>query len=177
MIFTETNLQGAVVIDLEEIADERGFFARAFSKEEFEAAGLMASFVEANLSYTRRRGTIRGLHYQEPPFAEDKLFRCIRGSFVDVVVDVRPESSTYKQWTSVELSAGTRRMMYVPRGCANGYQALEDDTEALYWVSNVYAPEAERGIRWNDPTFEISWPEALNVILSDKDRSWPDFEG
>ncbi len=177
MIFSETRLPGAFIIEPEKIEDHRGFFARVLSQREFEAFGLESAFVEANLSYNRRRGTIRGLHYQEPPFAEDKLFRCVRGSFLDVVIDLRPDSLTYKEWISVELSADNRRMLYVPKGFANGYQALEDDTEALYMVSHSYAPEAERGIRWDDPTFGIEWPESEHVVISEKDSSWPDFAG
>jgi dTDP-4-dehydrorhamnose 3,5-epimerase len=175
MIFSETRLLGAFVIVPERIDDHRGFFARVFSQSEFEAHGLESAFVEANLSYNRWRGTIRGLHYQEPPFGEDKLFRCIRGSFLDVIIDLRPDSPTYKEWISVELSADNRRMLYVPKGFANGYQALEDDTEALYMVSQSYVPEAERGIRWNDSTFDIVWPEPEDVVVSEKDSRWPNF--
>ena len=177
MIFSETSLPGAVIIDIEKIEDHRGFFARAFSQGEFETFGLGCHFVQANLSYNRRRGTIRGLHYQEPPYAEDKLMSCIRGAFLDVIIDLRPDSPTYKRWISVELSTDNRRMLYVPKGCANGYQALEDDTEALYMVSHPYVPEAERGVRWDDPTFGIEWPESEHVEVSEKDGSWPDFVG
>ena len=177
MIFSETRLPGAFIIDLERIEDHRGFFARAFCQDEFEAFGLETSFVQANLSYNWRQGTIRGLHYQESPFAEDKLFRCTRGSILDVIVDLRPDSPTYREWISVELSADNRRTLYVPKGFATGYQALEDDTEALYMVSHSYVPEAERGIRWDDPTFSIAWPQSDHVEISEKDGSWPDFVG
>jgi dTDP-4-dehydrorhamnose 3,5-epimerase len=175
MIFRETELSGVFVIDLEPREDERGFFARAWCQKEFEANGLSSRLVQCNLSFNHRKGTLRGLHYQEEPFAEVKLVRCTRGAIYDVIVDLRRNSATYRQWIGVELSADNRRMLYVPEGFAHGYQTLEDETETFYQVSEFYSPGAERGVRWNDPAFHISWPDVETRIMSDKDASWPDF--
>lgn len=175
MIFTPMRLQGAYTIDLDKREDPRGFFARAWCAKEFEAHGLNPRVVQANLSYNKIRGTLRGLHYQIPPFGEAKVIRCTKGRLYDVIVDLRPGSPTYGKWIGVELSAETRTMLYVPELFAHGFQTLEDDTEALYLVSQVYAPGAERGIRYDDPAFRIVWPMAVHAI-SDKDRSWPDYD-
>jgi len=177
MIFTETKLPGAFIIELEKRTDERGFFARAWCRDEFEAHGLQTTWVQANIGFSKKRGTLRGLHYQVVPHQEVKLMRCIRGAIYDVIIDLRPESPTYKQWLGVELTADNRQMLYVPAGFAHGYQALLDDSETFYQVSQSYTPEAERGVRWNDPAFGITWPITDTVILSDKDNNSPDFMG
>lgn len=175
MIFHTTPIAGVRVIELEKRADERGFFARMFCESEFEAHGLETSYVQINNSFTARRGTIRGLHYQLPPAAEVKVVRCVRGAFWDVVLDLRPDSPTFMQWYGAELSAENRLMMYVPRGCAHGFITLTDDVEAIYFVSSFYAPSEERGIRWDDKRASISWPIEPTEV-SAKDLGWPDFE-
>lgn len=174
MIFTKTTLDGACVVDLEPRIDERGFFARGWCRREFEEQGLAAEFVQGNVSYTGRKGTIRGLHYQVAPCREAKLVRCIRGAIWDVIIDLRPDSRTYLEWLGLELTAENRRQVYIPEGFAHGYQTLADESEILYQVTAFYAPEAERGIRWNDPRFDIRWPEA-DRSMSPKDAGWPDF--
>ena len=174
MQFTETKLSGAYIITLEEKADDRGFFARAWCQKEFEAHGLVPQMVQMNFSKNLRRATLRGMHYQVAPYAEVKVVRCIRGALYDVIVDLRPESSTYLEWIGVELSADNRRMLYVPQGFGHGFETLVDDTEALYQVSEFYTPEAERGARYNDPAFRIEWPLPVEVV-SAKDASWADF--
>jgi dTDP-4-dehydrorhamnose 3,5-epimerase len=175
MQFTETELTGVFVIDLERREDERGFFARAWCEEEFASHGLDTRVSQCNVSFNERRGTVRGLHYQAPPHAEVKVVRCTRGGIYDVIVDLRPESETFRRWVGVELTAENRRMVYVPEGFAHGYQTLEDRTETYYQVSVPYAPDAERGVRWDDPAFGIDWPEAAERVISEKDRAWPDF--
>jgi dTDP-4-dehydrorhamnose 3,5-epimerase len=175
MIFEPTPLLGAYIVDPEPRNDERGFFARAWCRREFEELGLAANFVQANLSYTRRKGTIRGLHYQLAPFGEAKLVRCLRGAIWDVMADLRPESPSYLKWFGVELNADNRRQLYIPEGCAHGYQTLAPDSEVLYQVSAFYTPDAERGIRWSDPRVGIRWPETDHAV-SAKDDAWPDFE-
>lgn len=174
MKFGETPLAGAFVIDIEPIEDARGFFARAWCRRELEAHGLNPSLAQANLSFNRRKGTLRGMHWQEPPHAESKLVRCTRGAIFDVAVDLRPGSVTYLQWFGAELSADNHRMLLVPEGFAHGFQTLADDTEVFYQVSEFYAPQAERGARYNDPSFNIQWPLGVAVV-SDKDAAWPDF--
>ena len=175
MRFLETKLPGAWVIELEEIADHRGFFARAWCQRELEAQGLVGRLAQMNFSKNLRLGTLRGMHYQVQPHAEVKLVRCIRGALYDVIVDLRPDSATYLQSLGVELSAENRRMLYVPEGFAHGFQTLVDDTEALYQVSEFYMPQAERGARYDDAAFGIAWPLPVAVI-SEKDASWPDFQ-
>ena len=174
MIFTELPLAGAFVIDLEPRKDERGFFARAYCERELEQHGLKTGIVQANLSQNVRKGTVRGMHYQKAPHAEVKMVRCTNGAIFDAIIDIRPDSRTYLQWTSVELSRENRRMLYVPEGFAHGYQALTDDSEVLYLVTAFYAPQDEAAIRWDDPRFKITWPIA-EVILSPKDAVHPDF--
>ena len=174
MRFTPTAIEGVFVIEPEPIEDGRGFFARAWCEEELAEQGLEAGFVQANLSFNEHKGTLRGLHYQVPPHAEAKLVRCTRGAICDVALDLRPHSPTYKQWEGVELSASNRRMLYVPEGCAHGYETLAADTEVYYSVSAFYAPEAERGVRYDDPAFGIEWPLPVQVI-SEKDRSQGPF--
>ena len=175
MIFTPLELDGAYVVDLDKREDERGFFARAWCEAEFEEHGLNPRLVQCNLSFNKHKGTLRGMHLQDEPHAEAKLIRCTRGAVFDVIIDLRPESSTYTRWLGVELTADNRRMVYVPEGFAHGYQTLVDDTETFYQVSEAYAPGAERGVRWDDPAFGIEWPEAEKRIISQKDRSWPLF--
>lgn len=172
MRFTETPVAGAYIVGLEPREDERGFFARAFSDDEFTAAGVHLSVRMANMTYTRHAGTIRGMHYQVPPAGEAKFIRCVRGAAFSAIVDMRPESPTYRAWTGVELTAQNRLALYIPPSCAAGAQALADDTEMFYLVSAAYSPEHERGLRFDDPAIGIRWPRpATNV--SDKDRAWP----
>jgi dTDP-4-dehydrorhamnose 3,5-epimerase len=173
VVFTETRLAGAYVIDLQLLGDERGFFARSFCQREFSEHGLDATIVQCNLSGSTRRGTLRGLHYQLPPRAEAKLVRCVRGAMHDVIVDLRPESSTFLRWVGVELTAESGRALFAPRGFAHGFQTLADDTEVFYQMSELYSPEAARGIRWNDPLLGIAWPEDVRCI-SARDGSYPD---
>jgi dTDP-4-dehydrorhamnose 3,5-epimerase len=176
VIFTPTELQGAVIVDLEKREDDRGFFARAWCRREFEDEGLTHRLVQCNLSYNHRRGTLRGLHYQAEPRAEVKLVRCTHGVIYDVIVDLRPRSATFMRWIGVELTAENGRMLYVPEGFAHGYQTLANGTEVFYQVSEFYTPEAERGLRWDDPAFAIEWPAANPRIMSEKDRNWPDYD-
>jgi dTDP-4-dehydrorhamnose 3,5-epimerase len=175
MKFTETKLPGAYIVDLEKREDSRGFFARFWCQKEFEEHGLVARVAQANVSSNRYKDTLRGFHYQVEPFQETQLIRCTKGAIYDVIVDLRPDSATYGQWVSVELIADEHRMVYVPRGCANAFYILEDNTEALYLSSEFYAPQHERGVRWNDPAFGFIWPGTPQVI-SEKDSAWPDFE-
>ena len=175
MIFSRTSLEGAYVIEIEPREDERGFFARAWCLREFAEHGLSSELVQASIAWSRRKGTLRGLHFQHPPHAETKVVRCTRGAIYDVIVDLRPSSPTHRQWLGVELTAENRRMLYVPEGFAHGYQTLADDTEIFYQVSAFYAPEAEGGVRWDDPSFGIEWPDSESPLLSDKDRAWPDY--
>jgi dTDP-4-dehydrorhamnose 3,5-epimerase len=175
MIFHDTPLAGAYVIELEKRGDERGFFARAYCEREFAAKGLSTRFVQVNNSLSAQKGTLRGMHYQLAPKAETKLVRCIRGALFDVILDIRAGSPTFGKSFGAELSAENRRMMYVPKGFAHGFVTLSDDAEAFYFVDEFYAPEQERGLRWNDPRFSISWPIAP-VVLSDKDRNHRDFD-
>jgi len=175
MIFTETPLRGAYLIDLEKRGDERGFFARAFCEKEFGAHALATHFVQVNNSLSAQRGTLRGMHYQLAPKAETKLVRCIRGALYDVILDLRRGSPTFGRSFGAEVSAENRRMMYVPKGFAHGFITLGDHTEAFYFVDEFYAPEQERGIRWNDARFAIPWP-IEPVVISDKDRAHRDFD-
>jgi dTDP-4-dehydrorhamnose 3,5-epimerase len=164
MIFHQTTLESVYIIEAEKRADDRGFFARTWCKREFQAQGLHTELAQCNVAYSKARGTLRGLHYQSAPWAEAKLIRCVKGSLYDVIVDLRPQSATFKQWLGVELTADNRKMIYVPEGCANGYLTLEDNTEMFYQVSQFYTPEYERGIRFNDPLFGIQWPADIRVI-------------
>jgi dTDP-4-dehydrorhamnose 3,5-epimerase len=174
MIFKETKLKGSFVIEIERLEDQRGFFARWWCKREFESQNLVSRLVQANISFNEKRATLRGMHYQISPYEETKVVRCTRGSVYDVIVDLRPDSSTHKQWLGVKLTGDDHRMLYVPKGFAHGYLTLEDDTEVFYHVSEFYTPEAERGVRYNDPRFAINWPLEVQVI-SDKDKNWPDY--
>jgi dTDP-4-dehydrorhamnose 3,5-epimerase len=172
MIFTETPLKGAYIIDIEPYQDHRGFFARSWCRHEFESHGLVPSVVQANISYNPKKGTLRGMHYQIAPHEETKLVRCTRGAIYDVIIDLRPESPTFKQWFGVELTSDNRRMLYVPKRFAHGFITLQDETEVFYQVSEFYNPESERGLRYDDPAFNIQWPLDVQVI-SEKDRRWP----
>jgi len=171
VIFTETKLEGAFVIDLDLKGDSRGFFARAFCQREFEEYGLEPVIAQANLAFNRRRGTLRGMHFQFPPAAETKLVRCTRGAILDIIVDLRPESSTFLEYVAVELSADNHRGLYVPGRFAHGYQALEDATETSYQVGEFYAPDHEGGLRYDDPELGLSWPLPVSEI-SEKDGAW-----
>jgi dTDP-4-dehydrorhamnose 3,5-epimerase len=175
VIFTETRLPGSFVIEPEPIADERGFFARTWCEREFRERGLNPALAQCNISYNRLAGTLRGLHYQADPHPEAKLVRCTMGAIHDVIVDLRPESATFRAWLAVELTAGNRSMLYVPEGFAHGFQTLVDDTEVAYQMSVPYVAELARGVRWDDPAFAIEWPAAESLTISDRDRSWPVF--
>lgn len=175
MLFKQTKLSGAFVIEPERLVDERGFFARTWCQKEFNAHGLNTDLRQANIAFNERIGTLRGMHRQVAPWEEAKLVRCTRGAIYDVIIDLRPESPTYKQWVGVELTEINRHMLYVPEGFAHGYQTLSDDAEVFYLVSAFYQPGAERGIRWNDPEFGVEWPDAVVRHISEKDRNWPLF--
>jgi dTDP-4-dehydrorhamnose 3,5-epimerase len=172
MIFTETKLRGAFVVEPELIEDARGFFARTWTPEEFEARGLNPRIAQCSISYNEKRGTLRGMHYQLAPYAEAKVVRCTRGAIYDVAVDLREGSPTYLRWAAVELSERNRAMLYIPEGFAHGYQTLEDDTEVFYQVSASYRQEAARGLRWDDPALGIEWPLPV-ASISERDREAP----
>lgn len=174
MLFVPTELKDAYIVELEKFEDRRGFFARIWAQDEFEQQGLETRIVQANLSYNHTRGTLRGMHFQRAPFAEVKLVRCVSGAIYDVIIDMRPESPSYKRWVGVELTASNRRALYVPAGFAHGFQTLVDNCDVLYQVSQYHTPQAEGGYRYNDPAFGIQWPLDVTVI-SDKDQAWPDF--
>jgi dTDP-4-dehydrorhamnose 3,5-epimerase len=174
MKFLKTALLGAFIVEPELKEDERGFFFRTWCSHEFEAHGLNNQFVQASGVYNRKKGTLRGMHWQAAPHQEAKLIRVVSGSIYDVIVDIRPSSQTYKQWFSLELTAKSRRMLFVPEGFAHGYLTLEHGTELFYQMSQVYAPESARGFRWNDPAFKIEWPGMIEVV-SERDRFYPDF--
>ena len=175
MIFSKTKLKGAIIIELEKLEDERGFFTRSFCTREFETHALNPRVVQCNISFNKKKGTLRGLHFQKDPYEETKLVRCTLGAICDVIVDLRSSSETFKQWVSVELTAHNGKMLYVPEGFAHGFQTLEDNTEIFYQMSEFYNPESASGIRWNDPVFNIQWPEDERAI-SEKDRQFPDFQ-
>jgi dTDP-4-dehydrorhamnose 3,5-epimerase len=177
MIFSETEIGGAYIVELQKFEDERGFFARGWCQKEFEDHGLPDRIAQVNISFNKHKHTLRGFHYQMYPHQEDKLLRCTRGSVCDVMIDLRPQSPTYKRHITVTLSGTNHRMLLVPKGCANAFLTMEDETEVTYLVSEFYAPAAERGVRWNDPAFAIRWPVAEPAVISDKDRSWPDYKG
>ncbi|MCC9135034.1 dTDP-4-dehydrorhamnose 3,5-epimerase [Pontibacter silvestris] len=176
MIFTETKLKGAYIIELKKIEDERGFFARAWCQNEMTEHGLADRVLQTNVSFNPKKGTLRGMHYQVKPHEESKLVRCTRGAIFDVIIDLRVSSDSYKQWLGVKLTADNYRMLYVPEGFAHGYLTLEDNTEVTYQVSEFYTPGAEQGIRWNDPAFRIEWPLEPQLV-SEKDKAHADFAG
>jgi len=173
MIFRDTPLPGAYVLEPERIEDHRGFFARIWCKNELRARGLGCEVAQSNVGFSRRRGTLRGLHFQRPPHAEVKIVRCTRGSVFDVIVDLRPESPTYRRWFGVELSEENGKMLYVPEGCAQGYLTLADNTEIYYHTSEFYHPESASGVRYDDPEFGIAWPGEI-AVMSQQDQHWPD---
>lgn len=174
MEFHKTKLPGVFEIRVEAKPDERGFFARTWCQKEFEAQGLAGRLVQCSLSFNKRKGTLRGMHYQIAPCEETKLIRCTQGAIYDVVLDLRPQSPSFKEWIAVELTAEKRNMMYVPEGCAHGFLTMEDRSEVTYQMSEVHHAESARGVRWNDPAFQIKWPARVEVI-SQRDRTYPDF--
>jgi dTDP-4-dehydrorhamnose 3,5-epimerase len=175
VIFHATEIPGVVVVDIERREDERGFFARTFCREEFAAQGMVTEFVQCSISYNRRRGTLRGMHFQAEPYGEAKLVRCSRGAIFDVALDLRPQSPAFKRWVGVELNDENGRMLYLPKGCAHGFQTLVDDSEVLYHISEFYHPEASAGVRWDDPAFGIKWPLDAAASLSVSDRLRPNW--
>ncbi len=176
MIFTETKLKGAFVVDVSRLEDDRGFFARTYCHNEFKQHGMVPEVVQANMSTNKVKGTFRGMHYQIDPYQETKLIRCIKGALYDVIIDLRHDSPTYKDWIGVELTEDNQRALFVPKDFAHGFVTLVDDTTAFYMVSQFYTPGAESGIRWNDPSFRIGWPIEPRVV-SQKDCNWDDFAG
>jgi len=175
MIFTETKLKGAFIIELERLTDERGFFARSWCQREFKEHGLNPRLRQCSISYNISKGTLRGIHYQVAPCVETKLVRCTMGAIFDVIVDLRPESPTYHQYFADILTAENRKMLYIPEGFAHGFLSLQDDTEVQYQMSDDYSPDHARGVRWNDPAFGIQWPGEV-LIISERDRGYPDFK-
>lgn len=181
MIFQETQLAGAFIVELKRLEDERGFFARSFCQDEFEAHGLNPCVVQCNVSFNKQAGTLRGMHFQVAPHAEAKLVRCTMGAVYDVIIDLRPESPTFKQWVGVELTADNRRAIYISEGFAHGAQTLADNTELFYQMSAPYHGPSASGVRWDDPAFGIAWPELPSTqssgrIIVERDRNWPDFQ-
>ncbi len=176
VIFSPTQLDGVWLIEPVRISDERGFFARTWCVREFEERGLNSRLVQCNVSFNRQRGTLRGMHWQRAPFGECKLVRCTQGAIFDVVVDLRVESATYRQWVGFELSAENRKSLYIPTGCAHGFQTLSDDAEVAYQMSEFFHSECASGVRWDDPAFGILWPDAEQRILSPRDAAYPDYQ-
>lgn len=175
MLFTETGLKGAYIIDLERREDERGFFSRSWCADEFKDLGLNSNLAQCNISFNLKKGTLRGMHYQAEPYPEAKVVRCTMGAIYDVIIDLRPDSPTFKQWLATELTAGNRRALYLPEGFAHGFQTLADNTEVFYQMSEFFHPECARGVRWDDPAFGIKWMYEI-PILSDRDGSYFNFE-
>jgi len=176
MIFKETKLQGAFIVEPKKFEDERGFFAHSWSEREFTQRGLDPRLVECSISFNRQRGTLRGMHYQAAPHGQVKIVRCTMGSIYDVIIDLRTGSPTFKQWVGIELTSENRRMLYIPTDFAHGFQTLQDDTEVFYQMSAPYAPESGRGVRWNDSAFAIDWPQRADIIINARDGSYPDFQ-
>jgi dTDP-4-dehydrorhamnose 3,5-epimerase len=174
VIFIEIQLKGAYIIEPEKLEDERGFFARSWCEREFAAHNLNPRTVQCNISFNRKKGTLRGMHYQAAPHAEAKLVRCTRGAIYDVIIDLRPKSPTFKQHVAEVLTVDDHKMLYIPEGFAHGFQTLEDNAEVFYQISEFHAPECARGVRWNDPAFEIEWPISEPIMLK-RDRNYPDF--
>ena len=175
MLFTEAKLKGVFIVDVEFREDERGFFARSWCEDEFKQHGLNSHLAQCNISFNKKRGTLRGMHYQISPFVEEKLVRCTKGAICDVIIDLRPESPTFKQWLSVELTEENYRSIFIPAGFAHGFQTLQDKSEVFYQMSEFYRPEYARGVRWNDPTFGIVWPIDRQII-SRRDQEYPNFK-
>ncbi len=174
MKFRNVGLRGAYLVEIEPRSDERGFFARSFCEAEFAGAGLVSRFPQHSVSFNHRRGTVRGMHFQAEPHGETKVVRCLAGAVNDVIIDLRPESTTYRRSVDVQLSAENRHALYIPRGFAHGFQTLRDDSELLYMIDVAYVADAARGVRWDDPAFEVAWPEPVSVI-SDRDMAFPDW--
>jgi dTDP-4-dehydrorhamnose 3,5-epimerase len=174
MLFTKTDLEGAWLVEPTPARDPRGWFARTFCEREFATHGLETRFVQHSTSHNVQRGTLRGMHFQTAPHAEVKLVRCLKGTILDVIIDLNPASPTFRRWQGFELSAANMRQLYIPQGFAHGFQTLEADCEIGYLISDFYTPEAASGVRWNDPAFAIDWPLPVTV-MSDKDRAWPDY--
>jgi dTDP-4-dehydrorhamnose 3,5-epimerase len=174
MIFEKTGIEGVWLVEPERFEDERGFFARTWDPDEFSIQGLNPRLVQCSISFNRRSGTLRGLHYQAAPHEEGKLVRCTSGAIFDVALDLRSESPTFKAWFGAPISDENRLALYIPEGCAHGFLTLEDSTEVHYQITEFYVPEAARGVRWDDPAFGIAWPGEVHVI-SDRDRTYPDF--
>ncbi len=174
MKFIETPLDGAYIIELERFEDERGFFARSWCKKEFDSRGLNSNISQCNIAYNKKKGSLRGMHYQAKPHEEAKVVRVTRGAIYDVIVDLRQAAVTFKKWYAVELSANNHRMLYIPEGLAHGYVTLEDDTELFYQMSEFYYPECARGVRWNDPAFNIQWPDE-KILINARDQEFPDY--
>jgi dTDP-4-dehydrorhamnose 3,5-epimerase len=172
LIFTETKIKGVYIIEPERLTDERGFFARSFCKEEFREHGLETDIVQCNISYNEKKGTLRGMHYQVPPFEEAKIVSCTKGSIYDVAVDLRRDSPTCFQWVAAELSEHNLKMIYIPKGCAHGFLTLEDKTMVNYQMTEFFHPECARGVRWDDPGFKIDWPAIQNMVVSLKDSNY-----
>jgi len=175
MKFIETKIVGVYIIDIEKIEDNRGFFARNWCKNEFEELNLVSNLAQCSISFNEKYGTLRGMHYQGAPYEETKIVRCTYGVIYDVVIDLRPDSDTFKQWISVELSSDNRRMLYIPSGIAHGFQTLVENVEVYYQVSEFYHPDYSKSVRWDDQAFEIEWPTVEKRIISDRDRQHPDF--
>lgn len=176
MIFTEAKLKGAFVIEAERLEDERGFFARTWCEKEFKKHGLNSCLVQCSISFNKKKGTLRGMHYQVEPHQEAKLVRCTMGSVYDVIIDLRPDSYTFKQWVAVELTGINRRMLYIPEGFAHGFQTLKDNTELFYQMSEFYDPKFARGVRWDDAVFRVEWPPEKQRTILPKDQQYPNFE-
>ncbi len=174
MIFTETDLKGAYIIEPEKLTDDRGFFARTWCQQEFSNRGLDPNLVQSSMSFNHKQGTLRGMHLQLPPSAEVKLVRCTQGAIYDVIVDLRLNSATYLQWIGIKLTADNRTGLYIPKGFAHGFQTLADNTEVFYQISEFYNPNLARGFRWNDPIIKINWPTMVSTI-SDRDRTYSDY--
>lgn len=178
MLFKEAKLKGAFIVELEPIEDERGFFARSFCKKEFEKWGLNPNIAQCNVSYNKKKGTLRGMHYQVAPHEETRMVSCTSGTIYDVIIDLRPDSPTYCKWMAVELNANDHKMFYIPEGFAHGFQTIEDNTTVFYQMTEFYHPKSAKGIRWNDSAFQINWPIIKeDIIISEKDRSYTDFRG
>lgn len=175
MIYVDMGIHGAVLVKPEPHADDRGFFARTFDAAEFSARGLRSEFPQCSVSFNRRAGTLRGMHFQTVPHEEAKLVRCTAGAIYDVLIDLRPHSATFRQWVSTELTADNRHALYVPEGCAHGFQTLVDASEVFYQISTPYCAAAARGVRWDDPAFAIRWPEVGERVISERDNTYPNF--
>jgi dTDP-4-dehydrorhamnose 3,5-epimerase len=174
MIFQETKLKGAFIIEPERLEDERGFFARSFCRQEFKRLGIDFNISQCNISFNKNKGTLRGMHYQSAPYEEAKLISCTKGKIYDVIIDLRKDSAAYCQWQAIELSDENYKMLYVPKGFAHGFQTLADNTAVLYQMSEFYHPESAQGVRWSDPAFGIKWPLS-NSVISEKDMNYKDF--